>query len=180
MEGLIGKMQKVGSRLAGFLDENKIKIAAVGTLAGSAYIATKLSPYAETAKFMMYGIYSVTRQTINRVVTGGEGEEDTKEGDTPLTRQFEKILATGDRLVEIQAVEDPFRIEDGVVVNDGGLYAKLSKIFDLKAIRAGMKKGRKDEEEYRKWNEFLVAGISQAPEPNTNTRPHPSLCPSYR
>eukprot|EP00954_Amorphochlora_amoebiformis_P011945 933136-Amorphochlora_amoeboformis.AAC.2 len=97
MEGLIGKMQKVGSRLAGFLDENKIKIAAVGTLAGSAYIATKLSPYAETAKFMI-----VTRQTINRVVTGGEGEEDTKEGDTPLTRQFEKILATGDRLVEIQ------------------------------------------------------------------------------
>eukprot|EP00468_Gymnochlora_sp_CCMP2014_P003442 CAMPEP_0167747210 /NCGR_PEP_ID=MMETSP0110_2-20121227/4155_1 /TAXON_ID=629695 /ORGANISM="Gymnochlora sp., Strain CCMP2014" /LENGTH=571 /DNA_ID=CAMNT_0007632087 /DNA_START=57 /DNA_END=1768 /DNA_ORIENTATION=- len=154
------------SQVSKFVDRNKVTLGIVATAAGSLYVYQKFKPYAEDAKMILSGIYHVAKHGLGmgpNLMDGKEGEH-TRPEDTPLGKQFEKLLRTGDRLVEIQVTGDLFpggKQTDALAGKENGLYEKLSKLFDLKTMRGGLKTGKKNTDQYQRWNDFMVAGISQ-------------------
>eukprot|EP00471_Norrisiella_sphaerica_P001999 CAMPEP_0184482822 /NCGR_PEP_ID=MMETSP0113_2-20130426/4413_1 /TAXON_ID=91329 /ORGANISM="Norrisiella sphaerica, Strain BC52" /LENGTH=611 /DNA_ID=CAMNT_0026862815 /DNA_START=133 /DNA_END=1969 /DNA_ORIENTATION=- len=164
MSFLLGQANITFREIAGLVRRNKVALTLAATGAGGYYLYTNLKPWAEEASYMMSGLYHFAKM----LASGDDGKDglnfgtsETSEADSQLGRQFEMLISTGDRLLRIQ-LRSSFESAGDGKKSSKGLHAKLSKIFDLKALRAKLKKGgSKDQKEMQKWENFLVAGIAQ-------------------
>ena len=146
---------------------NKVLVAGAASAAGTYYIYSRIRPYLGSlteAKLLVQETYAVLRDTVSDMWRGGGRPTDRKmDANDPLFRQFIKAMATGDRLLDMQIRKNPFAGADvdAPTPRSLGLHARLRRLFDLDAIRAGLRTGKRDEQQYILWGELTVSGLSQ-------------------
>eukprot|EP00466_Bigelowiella_natans_P019789 jgi/Bigna1/88734/estExt_fgenesh1_pg.C_370075 len=160
-------MKESYAQVSTALERNKVAISLAATGMGTYYIYLNLKPWGTEVSYMLEGLYHFARHGINHLTSSGGdsvfgdtlGTGQCAEAGTPLGRQFQKIIATGDKLLEIQLLESTFLHSDSNSEGSKGLFKKINYLFNLKALREQLK--GKDKKDRSKLQKFVIAGVAQ-------------------